>query len=95
MATTTVNAKVIFVVINNGMYGTIRMHQEHEYPARISGTPLRNPDFAAMARSFGHAGEIVTRTEEFRPALERALAAAGSTLLELRIDPEAMTPARP
>ncbi|MBK9607818.1 MAG: thiamine pyrophosphate-binding protein [Betaproteobacteria bacterium] len=85
------DAKVIFVVINNGMYGTIRMHQEREYPARISGTPLRNPDFAAMARAFGHAGEIITRTDEFRPALERALAAPGSTLLELRIDPEAIT----
>ena len=85
------DAKVIFVVINNGMYGTIRMHQEREYPAHVSGTALRNPDFAAMARSFGHAGEIVTRTEEFRPALERALAAKGSTLLELRIDPDAIT----
>ena len=86
------DAKVIFVVINNGMYGTIRMHQEREYPAHVSGSALRNPDFAAMARAFGLAGEIVTRTEEFRPALERALAAAGSTLLELRIDPEAITP---
>ncbi|MEO8135895.1 MAG: thiamine pyrophosphate-binding protein [Betaproteobacteria bacterium] len=85
-------ARVIFIVVNNGMYGTIRMHQERDYPARVSGTALVNPDFAAMARAFGLAGEIVTRTEEFRPALERALAASGSTLLELRIDPEAITP---
>ena len=84
-------AKVIFIVINNGMYGTIRMHQEREYPAHVSGTELHNPDFAAMARAFGLAGEIVGKTAEFRPALERALAAPGSTLLELRIDPEAIT----
>ena len=84
-------AKVIFIVVNNGMYGTIRMHQEREYPAHVSGTELHNPDFAAMARAFGLAGEIVTRTDEFRPALERALAASGSTLLELRIDPDAIT----
>ena len=84
-------AKVIFIVINNGIYGTIRMHQEREYPARISGTDLRNPDFAAMARAFGLAGETLTHTEEFRPALTRALAASGSTLLELRIDPDAIT----
>ena len=85
-------AKVIFIVVNNGMYGTIRMHQEREYPAHVSGTTLLNPDFAAMARAFGLAGEILTRTEEFGPALERALAASGSALLELRIDPEAITP---
>ncbi len=85
-------AKVVFIVVNNGMYGTIRMHQEREYPAHVSGTALHNPDFAAMARAFGLAGEILTRTEEFRPALERALAASGSTLLELRIDPDAITP---
>jgi len=85
-------AKVIFIVINNGMYGTIRMHQEREYPARVSGTALHNPDFAAMGRAFGLAGEVVTRTEEFRPALERALSRKESTLLEIRIDPEAITP---
>ena len=67
------------------------MHQEREYPARVSGTELHNPDFAAMARAFGLDGEIVTRTAEFRPALERALARKGSTLLELRIDPDAIT----
>jgi acetolactate synthase I/II/III large subunit len=85
-------AKVIFIVVNNGMYGTIRMHQEREYPGRVSGTALHNPDFAAMARAFGLAGEILTRTDEFAPALRRALDANGSTLLEVRIDPEAITP---
>ncbi|MEO7761294.1 MAG: thiamine pyrophosphate-binding protein [Casimicrobiaceae bacterium] len=85
-------AKVIFIVVNNGIYGTIRMHQEREYPGHVSGTTLHNPDFAAMARAFGLTGELLTRTDEFRPALERALAAGGSTLLEVRIDPEAITP---
>jgi acetolactate synthase-1/2/3 large subunit len=86
------DAKVIFIVVNNGMYGTIRMHQEREYPARISGTELRNPDFVAMARAFGLDGKLVVRTAEFRPALERALERKGSTLLELRIDPDAISP---
>ena len=85
------DAKVIIIVVNNGIYGTIRMHQEREYPARVSGTDLRNPDFAAMARAFGLDGEIVTKTAEFRPAFERALQRKGSTLLELRIDPDAIT----
>jgi acetolactate synthase-1/2/3 large subunit len=85
-------AKVIFIVVNNGMYGTIRMHQEREYPGHVSGTALHNPDFAAMARAFGLSGEVLMRTDEFAPALERALAAKGSTLLEVRIDPEAISP---
>jgi acetolactate synthase-1/2/3 large subunit len=85
-------AKPIFLVINNGMYGTIRMHQERNYPARVSGTELHNPDFAAYARSFGAYGEIVTTTEEFSPAFDRALKAGRAALLELRLDPEALTP---
>jgi len=85
-------AKVIFIVVNNGMYGTIRMHQEREYPARISGTELHNPDFVLMAKSFGLDAELVLRTEEFRPALLRAQERKGSTLLELRIDPDAISP---
>ena len=85
-------AKPIFLVINNGMYGTIRMHQERHYPARISGTELHNPDFAAYARAFGAYGEVVTKTEEFGPALERARSAGTAALLELRLDPEALTP---
>ena len=68
------------------------MHQEREYPGHVSGTTLHNPDFAAMGRAFGLSGELITRTEEFRPALARALAAPTSTLLEIRIDPDAITP---
>jgi acetolactate synthase-1/2/3 large subunit len=82
---------VIFFVVNNGMYGTIRMHQEREYPARVYGTALQNPDFAALARAYGAHGELVERTEDFAPAFERAAAAGKPALIELRIDPEAIT----
>jgi acetolactate synthase-1/2/3 large subunit len=82
---------VVFVVVDNGMYGTIRMHQERQYPGRVYGTDLVNPDFAALARAYGAHGEAVNRTDEFGPALERALAAGGPALLHLRIDPEAIT----
>jgi len=85
-------AAVIALVVNNGMYGTIRMHQEREYPERISGTQLVNPDFAAYARIFGGHGEVVERTEQFAPAFERALASGKPAILELRIDPDAITP---
>jgi len=81
----------IFVVVDNGMYGTIRMHQERNYPARVSGTDLVNPDFAALARAFGAHGETVVRTEEFAPAFERALAAGRPSLLHVKIDPQALT----
>jgi acetolactate synthase-1/2/3 large subunit len=84
-------AAVIFLVINNGMYGTIRMHQEREYPARVYGTALRNPDFAALARAYGAHAELVERTEDFAPAFERAAVAGKPALIELRIDPEAIT----
>ncbi len=86
------NAPVIFIVVNNGMYGTIRMHQERTYPARVSGTDLTNPDFAAYARAFGGFGAVVTSTEEFAPAFEAARASGTPSILELRIDPEAITP---
>ena len=66
---------VMFIVVNNGQFGTIRMHQERHYPNRVHGTGLTNPDFAAFARSFGAHGETVERTEEFLPALQRAIAA--------------------
>jgi acetolactate synthase I/II/III large subunit len=82
---------VVFIVVNNGMYGTIRMHQEREYPGRVHGTALTNPDFAAYARSFGAHGETVESTEEFPAALGRALDAGRPAVLELRIDPEAIT----
>jgi acetolactate synthase-1/2/3 large subunit len=85
-------ANVVFIVVNNGMYGTIRMHQEKHYPGRVSGTDLRNPDFAAYARSFGAHGELVEDTAQFAPALERAFAAGKPALIEIRIDPQAITP---
>ena len=85
-------APIIVLVVNNGMYGTIRMHQEREYPGRVSGTELANPDFAAYARAFGGHGETVERTADFAPAFQRAVASGKPAVLELRIDPEAITP---
>ena len=85
-------AQIIVLVVNNGMYGTIRMHQEREYPGRVSGTELANPDFAAYARAFGGHGETVERTADFAPAFQRAVASGKPAVLELRIDPEAITP---
>jgi acetolactate synthase I/II/III large subunit len=85
------NLAVVFVVIDNGMYGTIRMHQEKTYPGRVSGTDLRNPDFAALARAYGAAGETVVRTEQFGPAFQRAQAAAGPSLIHVKVDPQALT----
>ena len=83
---------VVVLVVNNGIYGTIRMHQERRYPGRVVGTDLHNPDFAAYARAFGAHGALVQRTADFAPALEQALGCGGPALLELRIDPEAITP---
>ncbi len=85
-------ANVVALVVNNGMYGTIRMHQERAYPGRVSATDLVNPDFAAFARAFGAHGALVTRTEEFAPAFEAALAAGTPALIELRTDPDRITP---
>ena len=82
---------VLFVVVNNSMYGTIRMHQEREYPARVYATALKNPDFAALAKAYGLHGEVVNKTAEFEPAFEWAIASGKPALLELRIDPEAIT----
>jgi acetolactate synthase-1/2/3 large subunit len=83
---------ILVIVVNNGILGTIRMHQERTYPGRVMATDLVNPDFAAFARSFGAHGERVERTEAFADALERALAADGPALLELVCDAEALTP---
>jgi acetolactate synthase-1/2/3 large subunit len=85
---------IIVVILNNGIYGTIRMHQEREYPGRVSGTMLRNPDFAAYARAFGGHGETVARTEDFAPAFERARASGKPAIIEVKLDPEAITPTR-
>ena len=87
-------ANTIFLVVNNGMFGTIRMHQEREYPDRLSATDLRNPDFAALAKAYGAYGETVSRTEDFAPALERARAAGTPAVIEIQVDPEALTVAR-
>ncbi|MDP3898504.1 MAG: thiamine pyrophosphate-binding protein [Mesorhizobium sp.] len=87
-------ANVIVVILNNGIYGTIRMHQEREYPGRVSGTSLVNPDFAALARAYGGHGEAVETTAEFAPAFERARASGRPSIVEIRLDPEAITPTR-
>jgi acetolactate synthase-1/2/3 large subunit len=83
---------VVVLVVNNGMYGTIRMHQERLFPGRVVGTDLVNPDFAAWANAFGAYGEVVLRSEDFPDAFERALAEQRPALLELRVDREAITP---
>ena len=82
---------IIVLLVDNGMYGTIRMHQERQFPGRVVGTDLVNPDFAAFARAFGAHGENVERTGDFPAALDRALAAGVPALVSLRIDPEAIT----
>jgi len=86
-------ADMLVLVIDNGAYGTIRMHQEREFPARLSGTTLHNPDFAALARAYGCWSETVERTEDFAPALDRALAKRGVRLLHLKTDVEIISPA--
>jgi acetolactate synthase-1/2/3 large subunit len=83
--------KLLCVVVDNGTYGTIRMHQEREYPGRVSGSDLFNPDFAALARAYGWHGDFVDRTEAFEPALERALAAGRPALLHLKLDSDVST----
>jgi acetolactate synthase-1/2/3 large subunit len=82
---------VIVVVVNNSVYGTIRMHQEREYPGRVSGTDLKNPDFAALARAYGGHGETVEMTADFGPACERALAAGKPAIIHVKTDAEALT----
>jgi acetolactate synthase-1/2/3 large subunit len=85
---------VVVVVIDNSMYGTIRMHQQTHYPGRVSATDLRNPDFAAYARAFGGHGERVEKTEEFAPAFERALASGKPAILHCILDRQAITPSK-
>jgi acetolactate synthase-1/2/3 large subunit len=84
-------AAVVVIVANNGRYGTIRMHQEREYPGRVSGTDLANPDFAALARAYGGHGEVVAAQADFAPAMTRALASGLPAVVELRLDPEMLT----
>ncbi len=85
---------IITVLVNNGIYGTIRMHQEREYPGRVSGTGLTNPDFAAYAVAFGGHGEKVEKTEDFTGAYLRARASGKPSIIEVTLDPEAITPTR-
>jgi len=84
-------AKTIIVLLNNGMYGTIRMHQEREYPSHVSGSGLNNPDFAALAQAYGYAGVRITRTAEFEKVFLEALARDQGTLIEVILDPEVIT----
>ena len=83
---------IIVVLVDNGMYGTIRMHQEKHYPGRVSATALKNPDFADYARAFGGHGERVETSEQFGPAFERALASGKPAILHCLIDPETISP---
>ena len=83
---------IVVLLINNGMYATIRMHQERSFPGRVIGTDLENPDFSALARAYGGHGERVERTEDFEAAFERALASGKPALLELPVDPEQISP---
>jgi acetolactate synthase I/II/III large subunit len=83
---------IVTIIANNGMYGTIRAHQEREYPRRVVGTTLVNPDFAAYARSFGADGYTIEATAEFAPAFRQALASSKPSIIELKLDPEALNP---
>jgi acetolactate synthase I/II/III large subunit len=83
---------IVVLLVNNGMYGTIRMHQERQFPGRVIGTALENPDFVRLGEAYGAYAESVDRSEDFADAFERALAAGRPALLELRVDPEAITP---
>jgi len=83
---------IVVLLVNNGMYGTIRMHQERQFPGRVVGTDLENPDFPALARAYGAHGERVERTEDFEGAFERALGSGKPAVLELPVDPERISP---
>jgi len=85
------DADLLVIIADNGSYGTIRMHQERDYPRRISGTVLHNPDFAALARAFGGWAETVETTEDFAPALDKAMKRKGLRLLHCKTDVEQIT----
>ncbi len=87
-------ANLVVVVVNNGIHGTIRMHQERAYPGRVVATDLANPDFAAFARACGGHGETVATTDDFASAFERCVAAGKPAIIDLAFDPEAITPTR-
>ena len=83
---------IVVLLVNNGMYATIRMHQERQFPGRVVGTDLENLDFPALARAYGAHGERVERTEDFEAAFDRALALRRPSVLELPVDPEQISP---
>jgi len=85
-------AQPIVLIVNNGIYGTIRAHQERNYPARVSGTSLENPDFVALAKAYGFHAERVEATEDFAAAFERALKSGTGAVLDIAVSPEALTP---
>ena len=87
-------AKPLILVLNNGSYGTIRMHQERDYPGRVSGTTLVNPDFTAVAQAYGFMGMKVAHTDEFAAAFDALVAAPHGGILELDISLEAITPTK-
>jgi acetolactate synthase-1/2/3 large subunit len=82
----------VILIVNNGTYGTIRMHQERHYPERVSGTELANPDFVTLAKAYGFYGERVEKTADFADAFARALASDTGAVLDLVISTEAITP---
>jgi len=84
-------AAPIVLVFNNGMFGTIRMHQERAYPGRVSGTQVTNPDFAKLIEAYGGHGEVVSETAAFAPAFRRAVASGKPSIIELRVNPEQIT----
>jgi acetolactate synthase-1/2/3 large subunit len=83
--------RLVSIVVDNGSYGTIRMHQEREYPARVSGTELFNPDFAALARAYGWRADTVAETRQFEPAFQAALDSGRPTLLHLKLPTDVIT----
>jgi acetolactate synthase-1/2/3 large subunit len=85
-------AQPIVLILNNGIYGTIRAHQERNYPGRVSGTDMVNPDFTMLARAYGFHAERVERTADFPAAMARALASSTGAVLDLNISAEALTP---
>jgi acetolactate synthase-1/2/3 large subunit len=86
------HANLVIIVVNNGTYGTIRMHQERRYPGRVVGTDILNPDFVALAHSLGAFAERLETTEDFPEAFQRAMGAGRPAVLELRVDPDQLTP---
>jgi len=86
------HANIIVIVVNNGIYATIRMHQEREYPGRVIGTDMVNPDFVVLAEAYGAHAERVEKTDDFAAAFERSLVAEKPALIEVMLEPGILTP---